>query len=705
MNASNRKQRRATALVVDTPDGPQLAWISDRISRTGPARLGGVAISAIAIALLLLGAAATFDAGSPTGANVVEAANPTDQVIVRFSSKASEQAVEALNASMAAQQVDAIPALGLRVLRVPPGQSAADFAERYAKNPLVEFAEPDFIAAVAAEPDDPLLGGGFQWALDRISASDAWGITQGSGGIQIAILDTGIDSSHPDLQGKVAASVNFSNSATEQDMYGHGTHVAGIAGASTNNGVGIAGVGFDSSLMNVKVMGDNGTGGYSWVTQGVIWATDNGADVINLSLGAQFGSTALEEAIHYATARGVLVVAAAGNMSSDAPFYPAAYPEVIAVASTDYYDRLAPGSNYGSWVDVAAPGGNIYSTLPGSRYGNMAGTSMASPHVAGVAALVFAIASDDNGDGSVIDEVRACIEDNADDIGIGGIGGGRLNAGTATACSGGPAAPVSAGDVAGTITDADNGSPIQGAVVAAGSSAATTNAAGQYLLKGLGTGQQMLNVDAADHLASHAVVNVAAGETTVADIALEPSSGSVSGVVIAGDNGAPIDGAQITVGAETATTDANGGFSLGPLEAGSHSLSVTAAGYDSETVSVAVAAGEETDVSIILNSEPVSQTLWVEDLAFQSTGKSLKLTATVSASAGAVAGAKVTVSLTHSDGTQWMLSGKTDSSGRVTFSPKKPPAKGTFTAEVTDVSAANFIWDDSEGTSTATFER
>jgi thermitase len=167
----------------------------------------------------------------------------------------------------------------------------------------------------------------------------------------------------------------------------------------------------------------------------VVWAADHGAKVINMSLGAQFGSSTLEDAINYAWSKGVVIVAAAGNDASSTPFYPAAYPNVIAVASTDMFDKLAPSSDFGDWVDVAAPGGNIYSTLPNNRYASLSGTSVASPHVAGLAALVFTRVADTNGNGLINDEVRACIEQNADNIGVGGIGGGRINAYKAVQCS------------------------------------------------------------------------------------------------------------------------------------------------------------------------------------------------------------------------------------------------------------------------------
>jgi thermitase len=326
-------------------------------------------------------------------------------------------------------------------MRVPAGSDEGQVAAAYQRNPHVLYAEPDYIASAVNTPNDPYFTGGFQWNMTKIQAPQAWDITTGSASVSVAILDTGVDLSHPDLQGKVVTSVNFSDSATVSDVNGHGTHLAGIVSAVTNNGQGVAGLGYNTTVMNVKVLGDNGTGGYGWVAQGVVWAADHGAKVINMSLGAQFGSTTLEDAINYAWSKGVVIAAAAGNNASSIPFYPAAYPNVIAVASTDINDHLASSSDYGDWVDVAAPGTNIYSTLPlndplqPGGYGVMGGTSIASPHVAGLAGLVFTRVTDSNGNGLLNDEVRSCIEKNADNIGLSGIGSGRINAYKAVQCS------------------------------------------------------------------------------------------------------------------------------------------------------------------------------------------------------------------------------------------------------------------------------
>jgi thermitase len=422
---------------------------------TGPKQLHGERIHVnirFVLGLLVLGLVAwALQVWPAPAAGIASPVTPPGrhvpgEILVGFKQGTTLAEIAQLNAAHGTSVIGAIPQIRVAQMRIPAGADEGQVAAAYQRNPHVQYAEPNYIASAVNTPNDPYFTGGFQWNMAKVQAPSAWDITTGSASVSVAILDTGVDSSHPDLQGKVVASINFSDSSTVSDVNGHGTHLAGIVGAATNNGQGVAGLGYNTAVMNVKVLGDNGTGGYSWVAQGVVWAADHGAKVINMSLGAQFGSTTLEDAINYASGKGVVVVAAAGNNASSTPFYPAAYPNVIAVASTDINDRLASSSNYGDWVDVAAPGTNIYSTLPLSNplqpggYGIMGGTSIASPHVAGLAGLVFTRVGDANGNGLINDEVRSCIEKNADNIGLSGIGSGRINAYKAVQCS--PSAPL-----------------------------------------------------------------------------------------------------------------------------------------------------------------------------------------------------------------------------------------------------------------------
>jgi len=261
-----------------------------------------------------------------------------------------------------------------------------------------------------------------QWALNQVQIRELWQTANGGSEILVAVLDTGIDQDHEDLDGKVVVEANFTDSPTPGDTYGHGTHIAGIIAACGNNGVGIVGVAPESQLMNVKVADDTGGCQASTVAKGIIWAVDNGASVINVSIEFKEPSPELEDAVNYAWSRGVVVIAAAGNEGSESPVYPACYENCIAVAAIRQDDTLAPLSNYGDWIDVAAPGFNIYSTLPDNSYGYKSGTSFASAYVSGLAALLFSVVTDTNGDGKLNDEIRAAIENSCQQIGTNSTG-------------------------------------------------------------------------------------------------------------------------------------------------------------------------------------------------------------------------------------------------------------------------------------------
>jgi thermitase len=303
-----------------------------------------------------------------------------------------------------------------------PGSSEAELG-----SVAVITSQPEpasYESAVMASKDDY---SGRQWAIPKTMVPQAWEVTSGETSVVIAVLDTGIDKGHEDLAGKVIAEVNFTDSPTTDDIYGHGTHVAGIIAAAANNGVGIAGMAYDCRLLNVKVADDYGIFHSSVAAKGIRWAVEHGAKVINMSLVSTEPSRDLEEAINYAWSKGVVVVAAAGNCIGAKVTYPAYYSNCIAVAATDSNDCVASWSSQGDWVDVAAPGVDIYSTLPGSQYGSKSGTSMAAAHVSGLAGLLVALRSDKNGSGFVNDEVRAAIEGSCDEVDISAVNG-RINA-------------------------------------------------------------------------------------------------------------------------------------------------------------------------------------------------------------------------------------------------------------------------------------
>ena len=300
-------------------------------------------------------------------------------------------------------------------------------------------AEPDVRAHIAVAPTgtDPYRAD--QWDLNKIHTSRAWQRSTGAG-VVVAVLDTGVDGKHPDLAGHVLTGYNAITDKVggNTDGNGHGTHVAGTVAALTGNGLGVSGFAPDARILPVKVFGADGAGYMSDVAQGIVWAADHGAGVINMSIGSPDKLSAVGNAIRYARSKGVTVVAAAGNERAEGSptSYPAADEGVIAVAATDSADRYASYSNTGRYVDVAAPGSNIintYSTsLHDGDYAMMSGTSMASPHVAAVAALLKAYQP-----AITPDQIEQALETSAVDLGTKGFdpdyGNGRIDAAAALA--------------------------------------------------------------------------------------------------------------------------------------------------------------------------------------------------------------------------------------------------------------------------------
>ena len=345
------------------------------------------------------------------------------RVLARFQPAVAIASVREALAQANATSLGAIGSLNVERLAVPLGQEATVVAA-LRQNPAVVFAELDYRVQVALEPDDPYYAG--KWWWDKVQAADAWDVTTGSD-LVIAVIDTGVDMDHPDLAAKIVPGYDFVNGDNDaDDDHGHGTHVAGIAAAVTNNGLGVAGLSWGARIMPLKVLNADGYGFDSDVAAAITYAADHGAQVINLSLGdTQFSST-MADATDYAHDKGVFTAAAAGNDGNNTLLYPAANEHVVGVAATNSSDTRASLSNYGSHVDVAAPGVNVYSTYPGT-YRSMSGTSMATPFVSGLAALVLSA----NGN-LTPDEVEAIIEQSADDLGDTGrddvYGWGRINA-------------------------------------------------------------------------------------------------------------------------------------------------------------------------------------------------------------------------------------------------------------------------------------
>lgn len=309
----------------------------------------------------------------------------TSRLIIHFKSTASNPLKERLIQSYGISSSETRYQPDTIVIQVPAFISGR-IINAFEKSHWVEYIEEDALA-FQLDTNDPSFP--LQWGLQAIHTPVAWTYSQAEQ-VDIAIIDSGISSNHPDVSSKVTKWQNFTRSPNQYDSTGHGTHVAGIAAAATNNSIGIAGVGYHANLFSVKVLDDKGRGYYSWIADGIYWATDNGAEVINLSLGGTAPSQSLKDAVDYAWNKGVIVVAAAGNTNSSRPTYPAFYSNTIATASVDQSLTKSTFSNHGTWVDVAAPGEFILSTHLDGQYLYMSGTSMATPHVSGLAALLFA---------------------------------------------------------------------------------------------------------------------------------------------------------------------------------------------------------------------------------------------------------------------------------------------------------------------------
>ena len=369
------------------------------------------AVVLAALLVLTVPAAAMARNAAPT--------ESTGRILVQFRPGASAAARSTAIASAGAANVKSIGQLGVEVLRVPVA-AASTALERLRRNPNVVYAEADATTALAAvTPNDPYYSR--QWSPAKTRATSAWELTTGSASTVVAVLDTGVSSSHPELQGQLVAGHNvLTGTANAEDDHGHGTQSAGVIAALTNNAAGVASYCWKCKIMPVKVSSAAGTGYQSDLAAGITWATDHGAKVISMSLSGASGTATLASAVQYAANRGVVLVAAAGNDGTTTARYPAAYSEVIGVAGSDTTDTVYSWSNYGSWVDVAAPGVNTTTNYTGG-YANYSGTSSATPVVAGVAALAFSYDASATGT-----EVRSAIQNTA--VPTNGVRYGRVDA-------------------------------------------------------------------------------------------------------------------------------------------------------------------------------------------------------------------------------------------------------------------------------------
>jgi thermitase len=379
-----------------------------------------------------------FPAGTAQAADYVPG-----EVIVKYADDASKQQRAALRHRIGiTETLGRVAGVGARVVGV--GGDPAAVASRLNRSRLVEYAEPNLILRASWFPNDPLFsqqyglhntgqGGG---TVDAdIDAPDGWeatGLTSWptSGGVRVGVIDTGIDQAHPDLSGQTVACARFEDVLIPNgcaDDNGHGTHVTGTIAAKANNGIGIAGVAFNADLVVCKALDEFGSGALGDVASCIDWVASQGARIISMSFEGGPALT-LQDAVTAAwdDGNGPLLVAAAGNQGGETLAYPAAYPEVVSVAATDRADARAEFSNTNPDVELAAPGVDILSTALGGDYATDSGTSMATPHVSGVAAVLRQLFPADSAN-----TIRFRLAATADDLGPAGrdssFGFGRVN--------------------------------------------------------------------------------------------------------------------------------------------------------------------------------------------------------------------------------------------------------------------------------------
>lgn len=598
---------------------------------------------------------AAVGAIGPTSPQVQAAENNKIDVFVSFNKTPgdSERAIVERAGGTVRFNYTIVPAVAASV----PGTSIQGLLN----NPHVKSVELDgTVYAVDVELENA-------WGVKRIGSGTVHDGGNKGTGVKIGIIDSGVDYFHQDLDGVYAGGEDFvENDGNPMDVYGHGTHVAGTACAE-DNGLGVVGVAPECKLYSLRVLNDSGSGSWSATVAAMDWAVTHGLQVVNLSLGSsQNPGGIVKAAFDNAEAAGLVIVAAGGN-SGNPPgngnnvIYPAKYASVIAVAATDKDNTRPSWSSTGEEIELAAPGVSVLSTwndgdsphnpqpviLDGDWYKEGSGTSMASPHVAGTAALVIAAGiTDSNGNGRINDEIRNTLNATAEDLGATGkdawYGYGLVNAAAAVAAVAPPAPPTPAVNVS---FSADKSNYISGTDTTAVLTAAVKDE----------------NGSAISGLSSSAFVT-----------ALNATSVSVTFVETA------------TAGTYTGNLDISG------LADGTYTVEVTVtdtrnlSGTGSASFTIGPAPTEPTTAS-------VSSITYTTD-GGKSNDKHLNVTITVVNNLGnPVAGASVSITLSHDSGTSWSGSGTTGTNGAVTFTLKNAPS-GCFATTVTNVTAAGLTW-------------
>ncbi len=472
-----------------------------------------------------------------------------DHILVGWDRSLPQEARTDVHRQEGGEVANRLDFIDVDVVEVPENQDPNEWVARYQRHPQVAFAELNYYAEQTSVPSDILFED--QWGFHNtaqsvtgsfvkgvtdwdIDAPEAWDAAFGAGsfpstgGTKVAIVDTGIDRAHVELFNKVQdcaqaillIGVITEGSCTDDNL--HGTHVAGTVAANTgNNGVGVAGTAPDAQLSICKALNGAGFGTFADVAACIDWSVTSGAKIISMSLGSEKGSSTLERAVKEADAAGLLVIAAAGNGYDSTLNYPAAYPEVMSVASFNQAGVISDFSTCNSDVEIAAPGEDVWSTFPENTYGVISGTSMATPHVAGAAALVMSELGLD------AQQTRSKLKN----TGTSGLStGGRkecssypaLNLAAAVGGGGGTTTPsTDPGGIAGTVSDARTKAGIGGALVDCGSAgSATTSSTGSYSITDVAPGSYTCTASAAGYRKKSQTVSVESGLITTADFAL-----------------------------------------------------------------------------------------------------------------------------------------------------------------------------------------
>jgi thermitase len=456
-NVVSKIRRKAAASITLVSIMAMHSARGDELDKDGlkPARRGAAGDESMSVAVLSNDEAADLQATAPNGF-------VAQRVLVKFKhGTRAEDSDRVLGHVLGARAIDEVPQIGVRIIELSADAGTVAQIHALRASPHVEYAEVDRIYAPAdVTPNDYWYFG--QWHLTKIAAPAAWATTTGSSSVIIAICDTGVEPSHPDLSPKLIPGWNVFNSNSDtHDVSGHGTAVAGTAGAAANNAIGIASVAWGCPIMPIRVSDATGLASASTIASGILWAADHGARVVNASFYGINGDATVTSAAQYLQSKGGVLTAAGGN---DGLFYDAPdNPYILAVGATGSNDVLASFSSRGNYIDLCAPGAGIYTTGLGGTYASGSGTSFAAPIVAGVAALVISAKPSLSGQ-----QIQDILKHNADDLGTTGwdssYGWGRVNAQRAVAAAVASSSPPDT--IAPTVSFAApaNGSTVSGLV-------------------------------------------------------------------------------------------------------------------------------------------------------------------------------------------------------------------------------------------------